>query len=65
MEMPISSSVTNRIGVVARGSASHENDENRSMDLETLSNFCQKKQVFLIARNSEKENLFVHATKIL
>ena len=53
-----------RIGVAARGSASHENDKNRSMDLKLFSNFFQKADYFLLQREiSEKENLFVHATK--
>ena len=59
-----SSSVNTRIGVVARGSAGHRNDKNRSMNLETLFQFLPKKADYFLLQSeiSEKENLFVDAT---
>ena len=39
-----SSPFNTRIGIVARGSAGHQNDKNRSMNLETLFRFLPKKQ---------------------
>jgi len=58
------SSVNTRIGVVARGSTGHQNDKNRSMDLETLLQFLPKRaEYFLLQREiSEKENFFIQAT---
>ncbi len=60
-----SSPFNTRIGIVARGSDSHQNDKNRSMNLETLLRFLPKKADYCILQReiSEKENLFVHATK--
>jgi hypothetical protein len=60
----ISSSESTRIGVVARGSAGHQNDKNRSVNLETLFQFLPKKADYFILQSeiSEKEKLFVDAT---
>ena len=60
-----SSPFNTRIGIVARGSAGHQNDKNRSMTLETLFRLLPKKADYCILQReiSEKENLFVQATK--
>ena len=46
-----------KIGVVARGSVSHENDRNRSMDLESLLQFLPKTADYFVLQReiSEKE----------
>ena len=54
------SSVNTRIGVVARGSTGHQNDKNRSMDLETLLQFLPKEQNISYCKEKFLKRKFLH-----
>ena len=54
-----------KIGIVARGSVSHENDRNRSMDLENFLQFLPKSADYFVLQKeiSEKEKRVINKSK--